>query len=106
MQPEPTIDGWHLYSGLPQPEPVAFVVYDSESNDIVWTKAGMHLKQNTPLYTAPPQREWVGLTKEEVELWELPASPTVYEFALFVEAKLKEKNSTTEKNIQISDNNG
>jgi hypothetical protein len=39
------------------------------------------------------QREWVGLTKEEVELWELPASPTVYEFALFVEAKLKEKNT-------------
>jgi hypothetical protein len=40
-----------------------------------------------------PKREWVGLTKEEVELWELPASPTVYEFALFVEAKLKEKNT-------------
>ena len=39
-----------------------------------------------------PKREWVGLTKDEVETWELPVSPTVYEFAQFVEAKLKEKN--------------
>ena len=39
------------------------------------------------------KKEWVGLTKDEVELWKLPTSPTVYEFALFVEAKLKEKNT-------------
>ena len=39
-----------------------------------------------------PKREWVGLTKDEVETWELPVSPTVYEFAQFVEAKLKDKN--------------
>ena len=44
-----------------------------------------------PLYTAP-QHEWVGLTKDEVETWELPVSPTVYEFVQFVEAKLKDKN--------------
>jgi hypothetical protein len=55
-----------LHKTQPELEPVAFVVYDSESNDIVWAKAGMHLKQNTPLYTAPPQREWVGLTDEEI----------------------------------------
>jgi hypothetical protein len=40
-----------------------------------------------------PKREWVGLTKDEVETWELPVFPTVYEFAQFVEAKLKEKNT-------------
>jgi len=39
------------------------------------------------------QREWVGLTKEEVNSWELPHRPTVFEFAQFVEAKLKEKNT-------------
>ena len=39
-----------------------------------------------------PKREWVGLTKDEVETWELPVSPTVYEFVQFVEAKRKEKN--------------
>lgn len=38
------------------------------------------------------KKEWVGLTKDEVNNWELPELPTVYEFAKFVEAKLKEKN--------------
>jgi hypothetical protein len=37
--------------------------------------------------------EWVGLTHDEVNSWELPDSPTVFEFAQFVEAKLKEKNT-------------
>ena len=48
-----------------------------------------------PLYTAPPKREWVGLTDEEVDecyywkdrLW------TTDELVRHVEAKLKEKNS-------------
>ena len=38
------------------------------------------------------EREWVGLTDEEVNSWELPDSPTVFEFVQFIEAKLKEKN--------------
>ena len=44
--------------------------------------------------TTPPaaQRQWVGLTHEEVDSWELPDCPTVFEFAQFIEAKLKEKN--------------
>jgi hypothetical protein len=44
-----------------------------------------------PNYTEP--KEWVGLTHDEVNKWELPESPTVYEFAQFVEAKLREKNA-------------
>jgi hypothetical protein len=43
--------------------------------------------------TAKHEHEWVGLTKEEVDCWELPEKPTVFEFAQFVEAKLKEKNT-------------
>ena len=39
------------------------------------------------------RREWVELTKEEVDSWELPENPTVFEFAQFIEAKLKEKNA-------------
>ena len=39
------------------------------------------------------QREWVGLTHDEVNSWELPDCPTVFEFAQFIEAKLKEKNT-------------
>ncbi len=42
---------------------------------------------------AQPEREWRGLTKDEINNWDLPNSPTVYEFAQFVEAKLKEKNT-------------
>ena len=33
--------------------------------------------------------EWDGLTKEEVDSWELPDCPTVFEFVQFIEAKLK-----------------
>ena len=31
-------------------------------------KADIPFAKHTPLYTAPPQREWVGLTDEEVEI--------------------------------------
>jgi hypothetical protein len=49
-----------------------------------------------PLYTAPPQREWVGLTDEEINSvrynrdWTAPWTDTT--FARAIEAKLKEKN--------------
>jgi len=44
---------------------------------------------------APPetQKPWVGLTKIDVDSWDLPDRPTVFEFAQFIEAKLKEKNN-------------
>ena len=46
------------------------------------------------LYTSPPaSKPWVGLTHDEVDSWELPDCPTVFEFAQFIEAKLKEKNT-------------
>ena len=41
----------------------------------------------------PELQKWVGLTAEEVNSWELPDSPTVFEFVQFIEAKLKEKNT-------------
>ena len=43
--------------------------------------------------TTAPQREWVGLTDEEINSWDLPDKPTVAQFARFVEAKLKERNT-------------
>ena len=39
------------------------------------------------------QKPWVGLTKIDVDSWDLPDRPTVFEFAQFIEAKLKEKNN-------------
>ena len=56
---------------------------------------------NTPIYTTPPQRTWVGLTDEdcdEVERWvefkeegsgRIPTSKLIQ----YIEAKLKEKNT-------------
>ena len=47
-----------------------------------------------PLYTSPQRHKpWVGLTQIDVDSWDLPDRPTVFEFAQFVEAKLKEKNN-------------
>ena len=56
------------------------------------TSAGVTV--GTKLYTSPSaQREWIGLTEDDVASWELPNRPTLFEFAKFVEAKLKEKNT-------------
>jgi len=50
----------------------------------------------TPLYTAPPQREWVGLTDEEINSVRHNRDWTAFwtdtTFARAIEAKLKEKN--------------
>jgi len=53
-----------------------------------------------PLYTAPPQREWQGLTDEEVEgYWDWEdfqcgaGRSTILEMVRDIEARLKEKNT-------------
>ena len=52
-------------------------------------------------------KEWVGLTEEEkMHIYAKHSYMSVIGFVDFVQAKLKEKNSTIEKNIQTSDNNG
>jgi hypothetical protein len=74
-------------------EPVAWML--PEYGDVLSAaevngKPGIY---NIPLYTAPPKREWVGLTDEEV--W-VAYEKGMYEemwFARAVEAKLKEKNT-------------
>jgi hypothetical protein len=48
------------------------------------------LRQEADIQEQPAP--WGGLTHEEVNSWELPDMPTVFEFAKFIEAKLKEKN--------------
>ena len=50
---------------------------------------------NVPLYTAPPQREWQGLTDEEIvgtDALGIYAKPLI-EFARAIETKLKGKNA-------------
>jgi hypothetical protein len=69
----------------PEPEPVAWM-HDQ--------KVGF----NVPLYTTPPQREWQGLTDEEIEAGFMANTCcddlVVYEHvARAIEAKLREKNN-------------
>ena len=62
-----------------------------------------------PNYTEP--KEWVGLTDEEVGMLTVfdglhhVEVPLLAKFIRAIEAKLKEKNSTSVMNIQTSDNN-
>jgi hypothetical protein len=87
---EPTIDGWPLYSGLPQPEPEPVAYMDSKGH---LYNSTTHPENYTPLYTAPPQREWVGLTDEERANCSAEAYGRHFVLCELIEAKLKEKNT-------------
>jgi hypothetical protein len=57
-----------------------------------------HFDQLQPLYTTPPaaQRQWVGLTDDEIEKACVPLGAAMLSFtevARAIEAKLKEKNT-------------
>jgi len=75
-------------------EPVA----DVTENGIYRTLAGINLPIGTKLYTTPqPQREWVGLTDEEIALVCAECAASAHNwndisFAHAIEAKLKDKN--------------
>ena len=96
----------HLRAALAQPEqePVAYWRHTSSINqgwdEFSATKA---FDDDIPLYTAPPQREWQGLTDEEV-LQEADKRHArinnnigndllLISFYRAIEAKLKEKNT-------------
>ena len=82
----------------PEQEPVAYVTIETISS---WAKVPSikWFKKPTegPLYTAPPKREWVGLTDDEIEECKINGGlPHAINWRLSVkvmEAKLKEKNS-------------
>ena len=78
----------------PEPEPVAWcIVENGRVHGLVKSKpAVMNADKWQPLYTTPPQREWQGLTDEEVaQIW-LEAL-NFKEYYRAIEAKLKEKNA-------------
>ena len=77
----------------PEPEPVAWGNKKGEFK--VHQEADDAFKSTAiPFYTAPPKREWVGLTDEEVKdiVWNLPYEPS-QEHIRAIEAKLREKNT-------------
>ena len=83
-----------IYEKHPKPEPVAWGIANTrptEKNPLMMVMLDepkpSHLV--VPLYTAPPKREWVGLTDEEVDAW----GPLIQPIVRSIEAKLKEKNT-------------
>ena len=77
------------YVDTAQQEPVARV-----NSDGFIVETGFGILEGTLLYTAPPKREWVGLTDEEIAdvLGCLVDKVYLADFRA-LEAKLKEKNS-------------
>jgi hypothetical protein len=66
-------------------------VLDSEESHTYWKNRGYEV---VPLYTAPPQRPWVGLTEDEIEsCWDGDLSPYQMQCIKEIEAKLREKNT-------------
>jgi hypothetical protein len=98
-KPEPwdTSDMAHRSGGLSvEQKPVAWMVRDyvdgfryvSSTENPSGTIAGL----SEPLYTAPPKREWVGLTEKEI--FEADnAGQGLIEFARAIETKLKGRNT-------------
>jgi hypothetical protein len=88
----------------PQPnqEPVAWANKDDLQNFDMRVRTGGGPYHTVPLYTTPPQqRQWVGLTDEEIKrLWSQSLADSegetylpLQEYAQAIEAKLKEKNT-------------
>ena len=85
-----TPDDWvdDLRGGAEEQEPVAWMwkdgtlTADPDYADGTWT----------PLYTAPPKRQWVGLTDEESRAIRLKVGSAADVYAVAIEAALKEKN--------------
>ena len=86
------------YSGVTgdymEQEPVAW----RQSNGIIEPVYGVTIPIGSPLYTAPPKREWVGLTDEEIQkvAYDMGTigdlSHDEFDVCRAVIAKLKEKN--------------
>lgn len=78
----------------PEQEPVAWV-YNGILHE--FDPSEFATSEVTPLYIAPPKREWVGLTDEEVESigedYAQDRLETIEEAIFHVESLLKEKNS-------------
>ena len=90
-------DGEAQTRSVVKDETVAWL--NKERNTITWEKLYPDMDA---LYIMPPQRTWVGLTDEEIEVIEVLRAPPVHpdfvdcddwvEFARAIESKLKEKN--------------
>ena len=88
-----TIDALRARLAQPEQEPVAWI---SHNAGLYHGKPDESLNP-LPLYTAPPKKEWVGLTDGEYELMAEKRVTNYFfntlDYAHDIEAKLKEKNT-------------
>ena len=93
-----------LYPHPPQGEIVAYLVLFEGAGKLLEFTKGNYIHgakvEHVPLYTAPPQRTWVGLTRDEQSfvysnLHNATSREDYFwvDFANAIEAKLKEKNT-------------
>ena len=91
--------GWNAALAQTEQEPVGYI-NGMHGGYMVFTPinpSAVYLN-GTALYTAPPKREWVGLTDEEINDWffqrlkQAGAGWALDDVVRAVEAKLKEKN--------------
>ena len=95
---------FHYTEPLAQPEQRPVGTYEGVMETMLSLRQGTfeqqqiytHMKDKL-LYTAPPKREWVGLTDDELKAlcdeWQIIYGGYVRPFAEIIEAKLKEKNT-------------
>ena len=96
----PEIEALRQALAQPEQEPVAYK-YTDKTNPLVFyftERKGKDVTQNpdvieTALYTAPPKREWVGLTDDEIDYIFGLAYADDMELLRTIEAKLKENNT-------------
>jgi hypothetical protein len=84
LTPEVTPEGWVKIDEVRK-------YFDSVGCGTIYKTAG---EGRVPLYTAPPKKEWVGLTDEELGKTVLAnLNETLWTLTKDIEAKLKEKNT-------------
>jgi hypothetical protein len=109
--PDSQVDDGNLYFALskclehidaqPAQEPVAHVyLFDDDGRPLIAWDNAKGVQIGDKLYTAPPQREWVGLTVQErndclvqADPCECLADTEAHQLMVEVEVKLRERNS-------------
>jgi hypothetical protein len=81
----------------PEPEAIAWMYIKKDGMPVITDDPDYADGTWTPLYTAPPKKEWVGLTEDErlEAIWESGEDGLTgdrFDVARAIEAKLKEKN--------------
>jgi hypothetical protein len=87
-----TVETLRARLAQPEPKPIAYLCENAVGHKYFRWKKPQSIFKPIALYTAPPQREWVGLTHEE-KMEILTRSITAPSRIDVAEAMLKEKNT-------------